>query len=178
MSTESAVQPEGKEQTADAATPAAKVTHLTASERVARGKAAREDVPRASHSAFETSADRDPVAIVDADTPSRVPELVPIRYGRMLVSPFTFYRGAASLMAARSGCNAESRLEGAALRRRAPFQLRRLRLAARAISSSISTTSTRRCPARSSGTSSGWPQASRSQAGSRLRRAESGRQPS
>ena len=39
------------------------------------------------------------MAIVDADTPSRVPELVPIRYGRMLVSPFTFYRGAASLMA-------------------------------------------------------------------------------
>ena len=99
MSTESAVQPEGKEQTVDAATPAPKVTHLTASERVARGKAAREDVPRASHSALETSADRDPVAIVDADTPSRVPELVPIRYGRMLVSPFTFYRGAASLMA-------------------------------------------------------------------------------
>ena len=99
MSTKSAVEPEGKEQTVDAATPAPKVTHLTASERVARGKAAREDVPRASHSALETSADRDPVAIVDADTPSRVPELVPIRYGRMLVSPFTFYRGAASLMA-------------------------------------------------------------------------------
>ena len=99
MSTKSAVEPEGKEQTVDAATPAPKVSHLSASERVARGKAAREDVPRASHSALETSAGRDPVAIVDADTPSRVPELVPIRYGRMLVSPFTFYRGAASLMA-------------------------------------------------------------------------------
>ena len=65
----------------------------------ARGKAAREQTPRASHSTLETSGDRDAVEIVDADTPSRVPELVPIRYGRMLVSPFTFYRGAASLMA-------------------------------------------------------------------------------
>ena len=46
MSTESAVQPEGKEQTVDAATPAPKVTHLTASERVARGKAAREETYR------------------------------------------------------------------------------------------------------------------------------------
>jgi uncharacterized protein (DUF2252 family) len=56
---------------------------------------------------------RDPVAIVDADSANRVPELVPIRYGRMLVSPFTFYRGAASLMAhdlagtARTGLNAQ-----------------------------------------------------------------------
>ena len=56
---------------------------------------------------------RDPVAIVDADSASRVPELVPIRYGRMLVSAFTFYRGAASLMAhdlastPRTGLNAQ-----------------------------------------------------------------------
>jgi uncharacterized protein (DUF2252 family) len=88
------------DETQDAATPApSKVSHLTESERIARGKAAREKAPRASHSTLETSSDRDPVAIVDADTPSRVPELVPIRYGRMLVSPFTFYRGAANLMA-------------------------------------------------------------------------------
>jgi uncharacterized protein (DUF2252 family) len=84
---------------APAATSASKVPHLAPSERVARGKAAREETPRAAHAAFDISSDRDPVAIVDADTPSRVPELVPIRYGRMLVSPFTFYRGAASLMA-------------------------------------------------------------------------------
>ena len=84
---------------ASAAAGASKVPHLAPSERVARGKAAREETPRADHSAFDVSNDRDPVAIVDADTPSRVPELVPIRYGRMLVSPFTFYRGAASLMA-------------------------------------------------------------------------------
>ena len=42
---------------------------------------------------------RDPVVLLDASTPQRVPELVPIRYGRMLVSPFTFYRGAALIMA-------------------------------------------------------------------------------
>jgi uncharacterized protein (DUF2252 family) len=89
---------EAPEQTEDAAK-SPKVTHLTESERIGRGKTAREKAPRASHSILETSSDRDPVAIVDADTPSRVPELVPIRYGRMLVSPFTFYRGAASLMA-------------------------------------------------------------------------------
>jgi uncharacterized protein (DUF2252 family) len=84
----------------DAATSASsKASYLTESERIARGKSARETAPRASHSTLETSSDRDPVAIVDADTPSRVAELVPIRYGRMLVSPFTFYRGAASLMA-------------------------------------------------------------------------------
>ncbi len=48
---------------------------------------------------FELSEDRDPVAILEAQAPSRVPELVPLRYGRMLVSPFTFYRGAAAVMA-------------------------------------------------------------------------------
>jgi uncharacterized protein (DUF2252 family) len=94
-------QPEVEEEAGatSAAGSASKVTHLASSERVARGKAAREETPRADHSALDVSGDRDPVAIVDADTPSRVPELVPIRYGRMLVSPFTFYRGAASLMA-------------------------------------------------------------------------------
>jgi uncharacterized protein (DUF2252 family) len=76
-----------------------KIAYLTELERIERGKAARKSAPRPSHSTLETSSDRDPVAIVDADTPARVAELVPIRYGRMLVSPFTFYRGAASLMA-------------------------------------------------------------------------------
>ena len=79
--------------------PAPRVPHQTPAERAALGKAVRAQAPRASHSTLETSGDRDAVEIVDADTPSRVPELVPIRYGRMLVSPFTFYRGAASLMA-------------------------------------------------------------------------------
>lgn len=76
------------------------VTHLTVSERVARGKAARAEVPRSSHATFAPAPDRpDPVAVLERQAESRVPELVPIRYGRMLVSPFTFYRGAAAIMA-------------------------------------------------------------------------------
>ena len=58
---------------------------------------------------------------------TRVPELVPIRYGRMLVSPFTFYRGGAYLMAADLAATPAHGPAGAALRRRAPVELRRLR---------------------------------------------------
>jgi uncharacterized protein (DUF2252 family) len=75
------------------------VAHFTASERAGRGRAARAECPRSSHASFELTPDRDPVAILEAQAPSRVPELVPVRYGRMLVSPFTFYRGAAAIMA-------------------------------------------------------------------------------
>ena len=74
--------------------------HLTVDERVARGRAARAAVPRSSHAEYESSSDRpDPVALLEAQAQTRVTELVPIRYGRMLVSPFTFYRGAAKIMA-------------------------------------------------------------------------------
>jgi uncharacterized protein (DUF2252 family) len=76
----------------------ARVAHFTAEERTAKGKAARAEVPRASHSTLELT-DRDPVALLEEQAATRVPELVPIRYGRMLVSPFTFYRGAAKIMA-------------------------------------------------------------------------------
>ena len=80
---------------------AAKVSHFTTAERAARGKAARADVPRRTHGDWEPSPSRpDPVELLEEQAASRVPELVPIRYGRMLVSPFTFYRGAAYLMAA------------------------------------------------------------------------------
>jgi uncharacterized protein (DUF2252 family) len=76
------------------------VPHLSVGERVARGKAARAEVPRSSQALFEPSRERiDPVDLLDRQARSRVPELVPIRYGRMLVSPFTFYRGAAAIMA-------------------------------------------------------------------------------
>ena len=75
--------------------------HLTVNERVARGQAARQEVPRSSHGRWEPAADRpDPVALLEDQAASRVPFLVPIRYGRMLASPFTFYRGAALIMAA------------------------------------------------------------------------------
>jgi uncharacterized protein (DUF2252 family) len=76
------------------------VPHLSVGERAARGKAARAEVPRPSHAAYEPQARRpDPVKLLERQAKSRVPELVPIRYGRMLVSPFTFYRGAALIMA-------------------------------------------------------------------------------
>ena len=78
-----------------------KVPHLTVAERAARGRAARAEVPRSVHGEWFAPADRrDPVELLEQQAASRVPELVPIRYGRMLVSPFTFYRGAAYLMAA------------------------------------------------------------------------------
>jgi uncharacterized protein (DUF2252 family) len=65
-----------------------------------RGKDARRIAPRASHADFEPAADRsDPVELLESQARTRVPELVPIRYGRMLASPFTFYRGAAAIMA-------------------------------------------------------------------------------
>ncbi len=77
------------------------VIHLSVAERSALGKAARAKVPRSSHAAFEPASDRaDPVELLEEQASTRVPELVPIRYGRMLVSPFTFYRGAAKIMAA------------------------------------------------------------------------------
>ena len=76
------------------------VPHLTVEERVARGKAARREVPRSSHAGFIPGGHRlDPVVLLEQQAVTRVPELVPIRYGRMLVSAFTFYRGAALIMA-------------------------------------------------------------------------------
>ena len=77
------------------------VAHLQVEERVARGKAARTEVPRSSHAGFEPLANRrDPIEILQAQAATRVPDLVPVRYGRMLASPFAFYRGAAAVMAA------------------------------------------------------------------------------
>jgi uncharacterized protein (DUF2252 family) len=76
------------------------VPHLSVAERVARGKAARAEVPRSSHAVYQPSTTRvEPVELLEGQAATRVPELVPIRYGRMLVSPFTFYRGAAMIMA-------------------------------------------------------------------------------
>jgi uncharacterized protein (DUF2252 family) len=69
-------------------------------DRVALGRAARAQVPRASHAGFEPSSTRAvPIALLEQQARTRVPELVPIRYGRMLISPFAFYRGAAMIMA-------------------------------------------------------------------------------
>ena len=76
-------------------------TFLTADERRAKGRALRDIVPRVSHAGWKPQKGRrDPVDIVTASNAGRIPELVPIRFGRMLASPFAFYRGAAAIMAA------------------------------------------------------------------------------
>jgi uncharacterized protein (DUF2252 family) len=83
------------------AAPAPVIKHLTLEERIAIGKAARAKTPRESHAGWKPSADRpDPIALLEEQARTRVAELVPVRYGRMLASPFAFYRGAAVIMAA------------------------------------------------------------------------------
>jgi uncharacterized protein (DUF2252 family) len=73
---------------------------LTPAERAVRGKAARAEAPLESHAAFDPPRGRpDPIALLEEQAKSRVPELVPVRYGRMVVSPFSYYRGAALPMA-------------------------------------------------------------------------------
>ncbi|MEU6947507.1 DUF2252 domain-containing protein [Streptomyces sp. NPDC046316] len=88
--------------------------HATPEERAALGKEARRRSPRSSHAEYKPSPDRpDPLAILEAQSATRVLELVPIRYGRMTESPFRFYRGAAAIMASdladspRSGLTAQ-----------------------------------------------------------------------
>ncbi|MGO4462059.1 DUF2252 domain-containing protein [Streptomyces sp. M-16] len=74
--------------------------HATPEERAALGKEARRRSPRSGHAAYEPAANRpDPLTILEAQSATRVRELVPIRYGRMTESPFRFYRGAAAIMA-------------------------------------------------------------------------------
>ena len=125
--------------------------HLTPVERAARGREARGEVPRSAHADWQPRPERrDPIALLEEQAQTRLPELGPIRYGRMLVSPFAFFRGAAYLMAAdladtprtvytrncavtricRTSASLQHRIGGV---------------------SSASATSTRRCPARSSG---------------------------
>jgi uncharacterized protein (DUF2252 family) len=73
---------------------------LTPDEWQARGRALREQVPRTDHARWEPPLDRpDPVAILEEQAATRVPDLVPIRHGRMLTSPFAYFRGAAAPMA-------------------------------------------------------------------------------
>jgi uncharacterized protein (DUF2252 family) len=76
------------------------VDTLSPEERVARGKAARAAVPRESHAAIGPAAGRpDPIGLLEGQAARRVPSLVQIRHGRMVASPFSFFRGAALVMA-------------------------------------------------------------------------------
>ena len=76
------------------------ITHLSVDGRRAKGKDARERAPLSSHSGWLPASDRpDPVGLLEAQNLTREPDLVPVRHGRMMASPFTFYRGAAKIMA-------------------------------------------------------------------------------
>src|SRR6266480_7403427 len=78
-----------------------KIVHPSLEERKAEGKAAREQAVPEGHEGWEPARDRpDPVALLEDQNATREPDLVPVRHGRMMVSPFTFYRGAAKIMAA------------------------------------------------------------------------------
>jgi len=88
--------------------------HFSPEERATRGKAARQDAPRSSHGRWEPISSRpDPVELLEEQSRERTQELIPIRYGRMLASPFAFFRGSAAIMASdlastpRSGLNAQ-----------------------------------------------------------------------
>src|SRR3954471_11719306 len=75
------------------------IPHRTPEEHAALGDDARKRVSHDRHAGFEPALGRDPVALLESQAPGRLPELLAIRYGRMMVSPFTFYRGAALVMA-------------------------------------------------------------------------------
>jgi uncharacterized protein (DUF2252 family) len=78
-----------------------RIAHPSVEERRAQGKEARDRTPPSSHTGWAPATDRpDPVALLEEQNRAREPDLVPVRHGRMLVSPFTFYRGAAKIMAA------------------------------------------------------------------------------
>ncbi|MBK8294771.1 MAG: DUF2252 domain-containing protein [Solirubrobacterales bacterium] len=84
---------------------------LSPAERAAKGKEARKAVPRSTHAEWSPGPDRtDPVKVLGDEDVSRVRELVPVRYGRMLDSAFTFYRGSAAIMAGDLGANPDSGL--------------------------------------------------------------------
>ena len=80
--------------------PISPVVHKTRAERAQAGKDARTVAPLSGHAEFVTDSRADPIALLEGQATTRVPELVPIRYGRMMTSAFAFYRGAALIMAA------------------------------------------------------------------------------
>ena len=85
----------------DAAPRSRQINHPSRDEHLARGRTARDRMPPSSHAGWSPAADRpDPVALLEEQDRTREPDLVPVRHGRMMVSPFTFYRDAARIMAA------------------------------------------------------------------------------
>jgi hypothetical protein len=92
-----------------AARSGAEIAHPSLADRRAEGQDASGRVPLSSHADWHPAADRpDPVALLEGQNTTREPDLVPVRHGRMMVSPFTFYRGAAKIMAADLGSTGSS----------------------------------------------------------------------
>ena len=80
---------------------ARRVAHPSVEDRRAKGLEARDRAPLPGHTDWKPAADRpDPVGLLVGQETTREPDLIPVRHGRMMVSPFTFYRGAATIMAA------------------------------------------------------------------------------
>ena len=93
------------------------LSHPTVADREAKGADARIATPLESHQGWTPAADRfDPVALLEEQNVTREPDLVPVRHGRMMVSPFTFYRGAAKIMAADLAGDPDRRAGRAAVR--------------------------------------------------------------
>ena len=85
----------------EAAPRSREINHLSLDERLGQGRTARDRTPPSSHAGWSPAADRpDPVSLLEEQDRTREPDLVPVRHGRMMVSPFTFYRGADRIMAA------------------------------------------------------------------------------
>ena len=134
--------------------------YMPPDERRALGKALREAVPREAHGHWKPAKDRrDIVDLLIESNEGRMPQLVPIRFGRMMQSPFTFYRGSAVVMAADLASTPVSGHSRAGLRRRPSVELRRLRHAR--APRRLRHQRSRRDPARArgNGTSSAWPRA-------------------
>ncbi len=90
-----------KRKVSDKGAPAQPTPYLTAAERRTQGKALRDKVPRQGHAGWKPAADRrDPIELLAESNVGRMTDLVPLRFGRMLASPFAFYRGSAAIMAA------------------------------------------------------------------------------
>jgi hypothetical protein len=144
-----------REKTGGASAAAVQQTSYAASERRAQGKSLRDRVPRESHAGWKPPKNRrDPVDLLIESNEGRLPQLIPIRFGRMMQSPFTFYRGSAGLMAADLATTPTS-----GLRVQACGDAHLLNFGGFATpernASSISTILTRRCPRPGNGTSSG-----------------------
>jgi hypothetical protein len=99
--TKKSTRSERKGTKSSATAPEMATPYLSAGDRRAEGKALRDTVPRSSHADWKApKGRRDPVELLSESNAGRLPELIPIRFGRMAASPFAFYRGSAALMAA------------------------------------------------------------------------------